>query len=192
MKKKATKKKGEAIEVKYNPDLKLTVKEELFCQYLVVNAETRGNQAMSYAHAYGKIEELENASKDDAVYDDVEDDVTGKRTRVKIQESSYTRLYNLCAVNGGRLVRKAHIQRRKYELLNALLRDDVVDGELAKVILQDADYNPKVRAITEYNSLRSRKVEKHEHVHAFSDIAGMTREELAKEKEQLMSFFQKK
>ena len=215
--KKKTAKRGKkgAVALEYNPDIKLTINEEIFCQYLVVNAETRNNQTMSYALAYGRMEELEKASKDDAIYenDDLSDEeieegeeglepmphggaLKRKRKPVGrgklIRPSSYDMLYNLCAVEGGRLVRKPHIQRRKYELLNAMLRDDIVDGELVKVIQQDDDLSPKVRAIQEYNALKKRTISTVEHVHAFSDIKGMTGDELAKEKEKLMAFFQKK
>lgn len=207
-------KKG-AVALTYNPDIKLTIQEEIFCQYLVVNAETRGNQMMSYALAYGRIEELENAPKDDAIYEN--DDLTDeevfegdeglepmphggalKRKRKPkgrgnlIQASTYDRLYSVLCKEASVLVRKPHIQRRKYELLNAMLRDDIVDGELAKVIQQDEDLAPKVRAIQEYNSLKKRTVEQVAHIHSFADIANMTDEELKKEEERLASFFQKK
>lgn len=117
---------------------------ELFCRYYTQNEELFGNATLSYAEAYGyKLDEL---PKDDAVSE-------GGKTTVP---SSYDRAYAVCATNGGRLLRNAEVQARITTLLNEVLRDDVVDSQLAKVIMQDDKYDAKVAGIREYNKLRQR------------------------------------
>lgn len=52
------------------------------------------------------------------------------------------------------------MQVRITALLNEILRDDVVDSQLAKLIMQDAEPATKIAAIREYNKVRQRIVEK--------------------------------
>lgn len=52
------------------------------------------------------------------------------------------------------------IQERVYQLLNEMLKDEIVDAQLAKVILQDEKLEPKISAIREYNKIRQRITEK--------------------------------
>jgi hypothetical protein len=52
------------------------------------------------------------------------------------------------------------VQERVTALLNELLRDDIVDSQLAKIITQDDDLQSKVRGINEYNKVRGRIVDK--------------------------------
>ena len=121
----------------------LNPRQELFCQYYVSNGETFANATLSYGEAYDfKLEELSKfAAKDE-------------------NESEYDRVCNTCAANGNRLLRNAKVRARVTVLLNALLKDEIVDSELAKLIQQDTDFPTKVRSIAEYNKLRGRIIDK--------------------------------
>jgi hypothetical protein len=131
-------------------DLKL--KREAFCQYYTKNQALFGNATLSYAEAFGyKLDEL---SKEDAKY-------KGKGAKRKlIEPSSYDKAYHVCSVQSSRLLRNADIQNRITALLNELLRDDIVDSQLAKIITQDDDLQSKVRAINEYNKVCGRIIDK--------------------------------
>lgn len=130
----------------------LNPKQELFCQYYAQNQELFGNATLSYAEAYDY--KLDTLSKDDAKYKTV------KGKKVLIERSTFGKAENVCAVMGARLLRNAKIQSRITALLNELLRDDIVDSQLAKVITQDSDLQSKVRAINEYNKVRGRIIDK--------------------------------
>lgn len=124
-------------------------RDELFCQYFVNNDELRGNATHSYAEAYNY--KLDTLSKDDAQRNEMGGIIV---------PSSYARAINVCGVLGHTLLRNPKIQQRLIELRNKLLRDEVVDAELAKVITQDTSIYAKVQGISEYNKLRSRITEK--------------------------------
>lgn len=141
---------------------KLTIQQELFCQYYVKTVETRGNGLQSYNLAYDK--RLEQQPKDDAVYDI--DKETGKRTIV--ETSTYFKVENVCKAEASILLAKPNIAKRVTELLNEMLTDEIVDGELAKVVLQDGQLKPKVSAIQEYNKLRQRIVDRQTVEHTFA------------------------
>lgn len=140
----------------------LTIQQELFCQYYVKTVETRGNGLQSYNLAYDK--RLEEQSKDDAVYDI--DKETGKRTIV--ETSTYFKVENICKSEASNLLAKPNVSKRVTELLNEMLTDEIVDGELAKVVLQDGQLKPKVSAIQEYNKLRQRIVDRQTVEHTFA------------------------
>ena len=128
----------------------LTIKRELFCQYYTKNQELFGNATHSYAEAFGyKLDELSREPINMKV---------GKKT--KAGPSEYDRACAICATEGGKLLRKPEIQERITALLNELLRDDIVDSQLAKIITQDDDLQSKVRAINEYNKVRGRIIDK--------------------------------
>ncbi len=132
---------------------KLSQLEELFCQYFVNNDELRGNATKCYAEAYNyKLDEL---SHDDAIWE-YED---GERTKL-IEESSYAKSINVCAVNGNRLLRRAKVQTRLTILRVALLNDDVVDSKLAETIVQNDSYHARMMGIAEYNKLKQRITDK--------------------------------
>jgi len=123
----------------------LKPKEELFCRYYTQNDELFGNATLSYAEAFGyKLDEL---ADNDAKYDD-----NGK----KVEDTTRKKAYDVCSSLGHRLLRKVKIQERNTELLNEILKDDVVDSQLSKVILQDRKLDSKVAAIREYNKLKNR------------------------------------
>jgi len=72
-----------------------------------------------------------------------------------------TRKYNSARVKASDLLTKVNIYTRIDEILGDMgLNDQVVDKELLKVIMQIGDMSSKVKAIAEYNKLRSRIEEK--------------------------------
>lgn len=137
----------------------INLENELFCQFYVKNDALFGNGTLAYAEAYDfKLDEL---SRDDALYDEV---------NKLIQDSTYTRAYNVCSVQASKLLRVPKIQERIIVLLNEILKDDVVDSELAKVIKQNHKLDSKVAAIKEYNKLRNRITDNVKVTHTISDV----------------------
>lgn len=135
---------------------RLSIEEELFCQYYVKNAQTRGNGTWSYNAAFSRG--LENKSKDDGIYEEIPSAIPGgEPIRGKcLQESSFKIEEAHCAVEASKTLRLPKISQRITKLLNEMLTDEVVDAELTKVILQDDQLKPKVSAIAEYNKLKRR------------------------------------
>ena len=199
-KKKATKKKPQGAKLEWNPDKGLSVPEELFCRAYVLNEATRRNATLSYDFAFQK--NLDDKPKDDAVYandegemEDFEDDEMGEGRRPRgrgklITPSSYDRCYSVCATEGSKLLKRPHIYKRITKLLNDMLTDEFVDGELTKVIAQDDELTPKVNAIKEFNTLRKRTTTTTVE-HKFKDLESMTDAELAAEEARLDEFFSK-
>jgi hypothetical protein len=126
----------------------LKPQHELFCQLYVKNEELFGNATLCYAEAYNyKLETLSHEeSRDDEGH--------------LIESSEYDKAYRVCSVQGSVLLRNLKVQERITKLLNEMLKDDIVDAQLAKVILQNDKLEPKVSAIREYNKIRQRITEK--------------------------------
>jgi len=126
----------------------LKPQHELFCQLYVKNEELFGNATLCYAEAYNyKLDTLSHEESRDEF---------GQL----IEASEYDRAYNTCSVDGSKLLRNAKVQERITKFLNEMLKDDIVDAQLAKVILQNDKLEPKVSAIREYNKIRQRITEK--------------------------------
>jgi hypothetical protein len=129
-------------------DKPLKPQHELFCQLYVKNEELFGNGTLSYAEAYNyKLETLSHEE-------------TRDEGGELIEQSEYTKAYNVCSVQAHALLRMPKIQDRITILLNEMLKDHIVDAQLAKVILQDEKLEPKISAIREYNKIRQRITEK--------------------------------
>lgn len=181
-------KKKSVLETQWNPDKKLTDKEELFVRYYVLNEDTRLNATRAYDFAYDK--KLESQSKDDTVYGTrPSKDGEGMEKYVE-KPSSYDRVHAVCRVEGNKLLTKPYIEKRKIQLLNELMTNEFVDSELMKVVAQDKDRPSKVRAINEFNKLGGRILNKEAHVHSFAN-EDMTDEELMKRVEEQRKFFAK-
>jgi hypothetical protein len=135
----AKKKKDPKAEPGLNPN------QELFCRYYAQGEGTFGNATLSYAAAY-----------EIGLGDPTLVDKDGNPLSAKL----YPEEYNTCSANGSRLLRNDKVQERIRVLLNELLKDEIVDAELAKVIKQDGDLAPKVAAIKEFNKLRGRIIDK--------------------------------
>jgi hypothetical protein len=123
---------------------KLNPKQEAFCRYYAQGQGTFGNATLSYAAAY-------DIDLGDLTWHDKNGNL--------IVQREYKGDYHTCSVNGNKLLRKTEIQERITKLLNELLKDEIVDAELSKVIQQDGDLTPKVAAIKEYNKLRGRIID---------------------------------
>jgi len=127
---------------------KLNTAQELFCQLYVKNEELRGNGGMCYAIANGV--DVETLSREEEKDDDGN----------ILSSSEHSRVMNVCYVSANRLLRNIKISTRIRELLNEMLEDNIVDAELAKVILQDTKLESKIAGIREYNKLKQRIIEK--------------------------------
>lgn len=130
----------------------LTPPQELFCRYYAQNSELFGNATLSYAEAYEY--HLDELSKEQPVLATNE-----KGEPTELGDSEYTLQYNVCSMAGSRLIRQDKIQLRIRALLNELMKDDVVDAQLVKIIMEGEDKD-KVAAIKEYNKLKQRIIEK--------------------------------
>jgi hypothetical protein len=141
----------------------LKPQHELFCQLYVKNAELFGNATQCYAEAYNfKLDEL---SEERPV-----DEETGKETGGSERQLAEA----TCASNGSKLLRNAKIQERITILLNEMLKDEVVDAQLAKVILQNDNPAAKMTAIREYNKIRQRITEKVDLTSGGDKVQGFT------------------
>lgn len=108
------------------PKKKLTKKQELFCKLFATNREFFGNGTQAYAKAYNI-------------------DLT-KRGKLSIAKASASRLLTY-----------DYISDRINKLIEiGGLSDKRVDKELLFLIEQNANFNVKLGAIKEYNSLRKR------------------------------------
>lgn len=136
----------------------LNPQRELFCRYYTQNEELFGNATLSYAEAYDyKLDELSRK----AIYEEIFDDETGDTSQGElIEDSEYDKAYHVCSVESSKFLRNPEIQARITELLNELLKDEVVDSQLAKLIIQDKEPAAKIAAIREYNKIRQRIVER--------------------------------
>jgi hypothetical protein len=131
----------------------LPLKRELFCRFYTQNEDLFGNATHSYAEAYEyKLDTLNT----EAVYS--EPDENGKTE--KIEDSEHQKAIHVCAVEASRLLRNPDVQARITALLNEILKDEVVDSQLAKLIMQDKEPAAKIAAIREYNKIRQRIVDK--------------------------------
>lgn len=131
----------------------LSLKREMFCRYYTQNRSLFGNATLCYAEAYGY--ELHKLSQK-AVYQ------INKKSGLseKIEDSEYDKAHKVCSVEGCRLLVIPSVQAKITKYLNELLKDDVVDGELAKVIMWDTEPATKIAGIREYNKLKQRVSDK--------------------------------
>lgn len=108
----------------------LTPQQELFCELYASDKEFFGNGVQSYAEAYGL-------------------------------DLSKSKDYSTAKSGASENLTKPHILERINEIFEAHgLNDTFVDKQLEKLIVQDADFNAKMKAIQEYNKLRARITEK--------------------------------
>jgi hypothetical protein len=127
----------------------LSPQHMMFCNLYVKNSDLFGNATMCYADAFGF--ELESLSQE-AIYSDP--DEFGHKEL--LEDSPYTKAYNVCSVNGNRLLRNAKIDDYIKVLLNELMTNENADAELAWVMKQRKDLGPKIQALREFNKLKNR------------------------------------
>lgn len=116
---------------------KLTPKEELFCRYYALGADTFGNATLSYVYAYG-----------------MQDKIPRKDYSGKFETGS--KEYRVCKTEGNRILTKPDIDAHITNLLNEFNHDKVADGELIYVLKQRKDLASKITAVREYNRLKKR------------------------------------
>lgn len=129
------------------------LRHERFCQNYVKNRELFGNATLSYANAYDY--DLDSLSKESVTEEEWDED-KGKSIKTIIEESEYQKQYNVCSVEGRRLLTYPKINERITKLLNELANDEFVDGELMYILGQKEDLNAKRQAISEYNKVKQR------------------------------------
>lgn len=132
--------------------MELTPQQELFCRYYAQNTELFGNATLSYAEAYDY--KLDERSREQPI---LARNTKGEPT--EFGDSEYKIIYDQCSSHGSRLIRNGKIQERVRVLLNEFMRDDVIDAQLLKVIVEGKDQD-KVAAIKEYNKLKQRIIDK--------------------------------
>lgn len=126
----------------------LTHKQELFCRFYTQNEETLLNGVLSYAEAYGF--DLDSLSEE-PVY--AEDKIT------ILQQSQYKLAYHYCGFAASRMLKNDKVARRVNVLFNELMREEIVDARLMRIILKGKD-NDSLAAIKEFNSLKQRITKK--------------------------------
>lgn len=127
----------------------LSLRQEMFCEYMVQIGDTFDNATLSYAEAYNF--DLASMSRD-PVY--ASDGIT------KLQESEYHNAYDYCSRAGWRLRRSEKINNRIRQLLNELKRNEVVDAVLMQIILNGKKDSDRISAAKEYNALEQRITKK--------------------------------
>lgn len=109
---------------------KLNPQQEMFCQLYAGDREFFGNGVQSYIEAYQP-------------------------------DQSKPNWYRTARSRASELLTKPNILERIDEIFEAHgLNDQFVDKQLEKLIVQDADFTTKMKAIAEYNKLKSRITEK--------------------------------
>lgn len=147
---------------------KLNLNQKTFCELYTKNSALFGNATICYGIAYGY--ELDTLSQESewSEYDEF-----GKRE--KLSDSPYDMAYNVCSVEGNRLLRNPKINEYINSLLNSMMTNEDADAELSWVMKQRTDMGPKVQALREFNKLKSRIVNNIE-------ITGITIDKNKKEK----------
>lgn len=133
-KKKTTAKKKKTVkkiaQIKTKSGHKLTPQQELFCQLYAGDREFFGNGVQSYIEAYNV-------------------------------DTSKPGWYSVAKSGASENLTKPYILERIDEIFEAHgLNDQFVDKQLEKLIVQDADFSTKMKAIQEYNKLKARITEK--------------------------------
>lgn len=114
---------------------KLNPNQRMFCELYAGAGEYFGNGVWSYILAYKLNVPL---------------------VAYSALKEGEKREYELAKVKASQLLTKVNIKNKCNELIDALIKDEIVDRELARVILQNDELAPKVSAIKEYNVLKKR------------------------------------
>lgn len=147
-----------------DPESRLSPQEESFCQIYVGDKEFFGNGTQSYIEAYN----------------------------VTVGKGDGCESYEYCKFRAHKLLSNRRILKRINEIYEAGgFNDAHVDKQHEFLITQKSDLRVSLGAIQEYNKLKKRTVERHEHIHAHQDLRNLTDDELQAEKEKSMKFFNK-
>ena len=159
---------------------KLTVKQELFCQYYTKRGQLLGNATLSYAKAYGY--DLEKADTTRATKT-VKNEKNEKNEEIQeeiIGTSEYDKMYAYCNVAGPRLLVNDSINARIQALMLENFNDDAVyDSRLDEIALHGKPTDA-IQAIKHRNDLKQRITKKLDITSANRPLAGLSDEELRK------------
>lgn len=175
----STKAVKEAVVELENPTKEgLTPQEERFCQIYISPTEFYGNGTQSYIEAFNvQVIRAHN----------VKCDVEGN----KLDDSMKQMTYNQVKDAAYRLLTRTDILGRVNDLLeDDGFNDEFVDKQLKHLITQSADPRVKISAITEYNKLKARIIQREAHMHSFA-TDDMSDEELMAVIQQQHKFFTK-
>uniref|UniRef100_A0A6M3ILW4 Putative terminase n=1 Tax=viral metagenome TaxID=1070528 RepID=A0A6M3ILW4_9ZZZZ len=114
---------------------KLNPNQKMFCELYAGGGEYFGNAAWSYVLAY---------KLDIPVIS------------YKLLTNEQRKVYDSACAMAVTLLRNVKVKNFCNDLVDALIKDEIVDRELVKVILQMDELSPKVAAIREYNQLKKR------------------------------------
>jgi hypothetical protein len=149
---------------------KLSEKEEYFCTLFASDREMFGNGVQSYIEAF----DIQVVNKPDP-------------------DDPQQKTYQACRQAAHILLTNSDILKKINEIFEGRgLNDEFVDKQLEKVITQDAEFNPKMKGIVEYNKLKKRTTTQIEHTHSFAKYEEMSDEELEKALAEGEKFFLKK
>lgn len=150
-----------------NPfEIKLNIKHKRFCELYVKNKDLFGNATRCYALAYNF--NLESLSRD-SIFS--LPDENGKTEL--LEDSPFTKAYNICSVEGVRLLSYPKINDYINKLLNELMTEENADAELSWVMQQRTDLGPKVQALREFNKLKGRIID-----HSKVELRGLSLRDL--------------
>jgi len=155
---------------KENITKKLNINQEKFCRLYAQNNYLFGNAVLCYAASYGY--DLDSLSTE-AIYKDEVDELTKVSRRIKIEDSPYDKAYHVCQSSSYNLLSNTVINDRINELLREVMTEERVDAEISHVMMQKEDLGAKMRAISEFNKLKGRIVDKKQ-----VDVTGLNLKEL--------------
>ncbi len=134
----------------------LKQEKEVFLRYYVQGQATRNNAMRSYMLVKNLNED--DWSKEDRL-EEVQDEYGKFSTVKKPRSSEWYRRTHSCQVAAHDWLCQPKVNARRMQLTTELLKDSIIDNELAKVIIQDEDLGAKNVAIKEYNKLAKRIVD---------------------------------
>ena|SRR3990167_2068436 len=123
--------------MKKRKKIELNPKQERFCQLYAGGGEFCSNGVWSYILAFELTKKVP---------------LIAYSSLTKEQE----RGYQVAKVNASNLLTIPNVKARCDEILDALIKDENVDRELARVIMQNEELSAKVSAIKEYNAVKNR------------------------------------
>jgi hypothetical protein len=150
----------------------LSVEEEKFCQLWASDREFFGNGVQSYIEAFDVV-------------------IVKGKSRGETDDNEMT--YEAAKAQAHILLTNVDILRRINEIFESRgLNDEFVDKQLEVVITQNAEFSPKIKAISEYNKLKKRTTNSTVTVeHTFAKYDEMSDEELERALQSGEKFFKK-
>lgn len=138
-KKKKIKKKKKSNKKEENKVELLNPNEKMYCQLYFGGGEYFGNGVWSYIKAFNFDVPL---------------------LPISFLKTKEKKKYNVARSGSSDLLAKPHIINEGNKILDSLFKEEIVDRELTKIIMQDKDKMSKNVAIREFNRLKSRVSDK--------------------------------